>query len=131
MDQAPSKTIFFVGLSGPASAGKTNMAHLLSHIFPSVTLILHADELCKEIKDLPTVNGYLDADGPDGVNFPRMVQVLDFVKANDGRTPPDFKIWQDDVYPGQDRIALGLVPAQVLADLATKVRSSDINLENT
>ena len=122
--------VFLIGLSGPSSAGKTTLAHLLSRVFPSVVLILHADDFCKEFKDLPTVNGYLDADGPDGVDFGRMVEVLDYIKGNAGKTPADFKSWQGDVFPGQDKIALELVPAGLLAKLSEKVRSSGRNFKS-
>lgn len=122
-----SDPVFMIGLSGPSSTGKTTLAHLLNQVFPSVVLILHADDFCKEFKDLPTVNGYLDADGPDGVDFPRMVQVLDYIKGNAGKPPMDFKSWQADVFPGYDKIALELVPEQLLTELSAKVKSSGVD----
>ena len=128
---SPSRnSVFLVGLSGPSSAGKTSLAHLLSRVFPSVALILHADDFCKEFKDLPTVDGCLDADGPNSVDFVRMAQVLDYVKANGGKTPPGFKSWQADVFPGQDKNALKLVPENLIKDLAGRVRSSGIDFRN-
>lgn len=126
-----SSSVFIIGLSGPSSAGKTTLAHLLSRVFfPSVIHILHGDDFCKELKDLPTVNGYLDADGPDGVDFVRMVQVLDYIKANAGKTPTDFKSWQADVFPGQDQKALGLVEEQLLSDLHKSVKTCGVDFRD-
>ena len=126
----PSAKVVLLGLSGPSSAGKTAFAHLLSHVFPSITLILHGDDFCREIEDLPVVDGVPDADGPDGVDFIRMAHVLDYVKANVGKTPPDFKSWQADVFPGQKEIALRLVTPSLIAELRQRVETSGIGFEN-
>jgi len=62
--------VLLIGLSGPASAGKTTWAHLLSNVFsPRIVRISHGDAFCKEFNQMPIVNGYLDADGPHGVDF--------------------------------------------------------------
>ena len=133
MEQSTSSTgnVILIGISGPSSAGKTTLAHLLSQVFPSIVRILHADDFCREIEDLPIVNGYPNADGPDGVDFVRMAQVLDYIKANAGKTPPDFQSWQADVFPGQDEIALKLVSSEVLAELCRRVQASGIDFESS
>ena len=113
----PRSTVFLIGLSGPAAAGKTTLAHLFSHIFsPHVSLILHGDDFCKEFDQIPTVNGYLDADGPAGVDFTRMGEVLDYVKVQ-GTAPEGFNSWQADVFPGQDTRALRMIDSNMLEDL--------------
>ena len=128
--QQTSTKVVLLGLSGPSSAGKTTLAHLLSHVFRSITLILHGDDFCKEIRHLPVIDGYPDADGPHGVDFVKMVQVLDYVKTNFGQTPPDFKSWQADVFPGQDDIARRLVPPPLIAELYRRVEASSIDFGN-
>ncbi|MCJ1242675.1 ribosylnicotinamide kinase [Varicellaria rhodocarpa] len=128
--QQPSSKVVLLGLSGPSSTGKTTLAHLLTHVFPSITLILHGDDFCKEIQHLPVIDGYPDADGPHGVDFVRMAQVLDYVKTNSGKTPTDFKSWQADVFPGQDEIALRLVPLPLIAELHQLVEASTIDFSN-
>ncbi|MCJ1465914.1 ribosylnicotinamide kinase [Pseudocyphellaria aurata] len=115
-------TIFLVGISGPSSAGKTTLAHLLRYVFaPYLSLILHGDDFCKEISLIPTVNGYVDADGINGVDFSKMVRVLDHIKSNAGAVPDDFASWQRDVYPNQGENALKLVPSEKLDHLKRKV----------
>lgn len=117
----PQPTVFLTRLSGPAAAGKTTLAHLLSHIFsPHVSLILHGDDFCKEFDQIPTVDGYLDADGPAGVDFTRMGEILDYVKVQ-GTTPEGFNRWQADVIPGQDRRALRMIDSNMLEDLREQV----------
>ena len=94
--------VFLLGISGPSSAGKTTLAHLLSRIFaPHVQNILHGDDFCKEISLLPTYNGYPDADGPGGVNCEEMIEVLRHVRANGGKLSKDFSSWQAEVFPDQ------------------------------
>jgi len=78
-----NRSVFLKGLSGPVSAGKMTLAHILNDIFaPHITLIFHRDDFCKEFNQVPTVNGHLDADGPAGVDFEKMGHVLDHVKGN-------------------------------------------------
>jgi nicotinamide/nicotinate riboside kinase len=123
-------SVKFIGLSGPSSSGKTTQAYLLKHIFPKVAYILHADDFCKEFDELPTVNGYLDAEGPDGTNFIRMAEVLDYMKQHNGIPPPDFKSWQDDVFPGQEEKALKTVPTSLLEDLRIEVQNSGFDVQS-
>lgn len=115
-------TIFLLGISGPSSGGKTTLAHLLRHVFtPYVSLILHGDDFCKDISLIPTVNGYVDADGINGVDFPKMARVLDHIKSNAGAVPDSFAGWQLDVYADQEENALKLVPSEQLGHLKRKV----------
>ncbi|KAL8638122.1 MAG: hypothetical protein Q9228_004689 [Teloschistes exilis] len=115
-------TIFLLSISGPSSAGKTTLAHLLRHVFaPYVSLILHGDDCCKDISLIPTVNGYVDADGINGVDFPKMARVLDHIKSNAGAFPDGFAEGQLDVYPDQEENALKLVPSEKLGHLKRKV----------
>lgn len=91
--------VLLIGLSDPASAGKTTLAHLLSNVFsPRIVRILHGDDFCKEFNQIPIVNGYLGADGPHGVDFKKMGSILDPVTANHGWTPIGFKSCQADVF---------------------------------
>lgn len=113
---------FLLGISGPSSAGKTILAHLLYHVFaPHVTLILHGDDFCKDISLIPTVNGYIDADGPHGIDFNRMAEVLDQVRASEGVIPKLHKSWQIDVYPDQEDRALKMVPRDLLEKKQAKI----------
>ena len=124
-------SVKFIGLSGPSSSGKTTQAYLLKHIFPNVTYILHADDFSKEFDELPTFNGYLDAEGPDGTNFIRMAEVLDHMKQHDGIPPSDFKSWQDDVFTGQEKKALRTVPTRLLDELKLEVQQSGFDGQST
>jgi nicotinamide/nicotinate riboside kinase len=124
-------TVKIIGLSGPSSSGKTTLAYLLQRIFPNAAFILHADDFCKEFDDIPTVNGYLDCDGPDAIDFLRMAQVLDHMKSHDGIPPEDFKSWQDDVFPGQDEKALRTVPTAVIQSLRSEVSQSGLDFSST
>lgn len=119
--------IFLIGLSGPASAGKTTLAHLLSRVFtPHISDILYGDDFCKELDRLPIRHGYLDADGPVGVDFVKMGEVLDYVKGHGGRTPEGFKSWQADVFPGQDERAAKFAGGEVLVEMRKKVEESGV-----
>ena len=124
-------TVTIVGLSGPSSCGKTTLAHLLQHILPNVVYILHADDFCKEFDQIPTVDGYLDCDGPGAVDFVRMAQVLDHMKGCNGLPPADFKSWQDDVFPGQREKALETVPKALIQSLRAETRRSGLDFSSS
>ena len=113
--------VILVGLSGPSSSGKTTLAHILCQIFPN-SVILHADDFCKDFDQIPVVNDYLDCDGPQGVDFNRMCEILDYMKIHNGRLPEDFKSWQADVFPGQQRKATELVSKQLVEKTRTKAQ---------
>lgn len=86
-------TVKIIGLSGPSSSGKTTLAlaYILQRILPNVIYILHADDFCKEFDHIPTVNGHLDYNGPDAVDFMRMGEVLDHMKSHDGNSLSGFQ----------------------------------------
>ena len=114
--------LFLLGISGPSSAGKTTLAHLLSSVLtPQVQLLLHGDEFCKDISFIPTYNGYIDTDGPSGVDFEKLVETLDYVKANGGKPPENFTSWQSDIFPDQEARATRMVPP---SSGVTRFRSS-------
>lgn len=118
----PDQPVFVLGISGPSSAGKTTLAHLLARVFsPSVQLLLHGDDFCKDLSLLPNYNGYLDADGPAGVDFENLIETLDYVKANGGQPPKNFKSWQSDVFPGHKASALQMISQDMLKRLSDKV----------
>ncbi|KAE8445892.1 hypothetical protein EG329_012671 [Mollisiaceae sp. DMI_Dod_QoI] len=124
-------SLVFIGLSGPSSCGKTTLAYLLKHIFPNTLFVLHADDFCKEFEDVPTVNGYLDCDGPDAIDYERMAQVLDHMKLHGGVPPLDFKSWQEEVFPGQEEKALSTVPSTLVAQLREHVQRSGVHDQAT
>ncbi|KAJ5765692.1 nicotinamide riboside kinase 1 [Penicillium odoratum] len=115
--------VIFVGLSGPSSSGKTTLAHILCQIFPN-TEILHADDFCKEFDQIPTVNGYLDCDGPAGVDFVRLGETLDYMKSHNGRLPDGFKSWQADVFPNLRLKAIELAPVELMENMRAKVQQA-------
>jgi uridine kinase len=119
--------VLLIGLSDPASAGKITLAHLLSNVFsPHIVCILRGDDFCKEFNQIPIVNGYLDADGPHGVDFKKIGPILDYLKANHGWTPIGFRSWQAEVFPGQHSRALELVSEDVLQELRKKVNECGV-----
>lgn len=91
-------------------------------MYPNIALLLHSDDFCKGFEDIPTVNGYPDCDGPRGVDFACMVQTLDYIQANAGKTPPDFESWQADAFPGQEERALKVVSLAKPRELSKKVK---------
>ena len=114
--------VFLLGISGPSSAGKTTLAYLLSGIFaPHVQNILHGDDFCKDISLLPTYNGYPDADGPGGVNFEKMIEVLRYAKVNGGKLPENCSSWQADVFHDQKGKALRMVSQGIMRQMRNKV----------
>lgn len=114
--------ICLLGISGPSSAGKTTLAHLLSSVFaPHVQNILHGDDFCKDISLLPTYNGYPDADGPGGVDFEKMIETLNYVKVHGGKLPENFSSWQADVFHDQEGKALQMVLQDTLKQIRSKI----------
>lgn len=113
--------VIFVGLSGPSSSGKTTLAHVLCQIFPN-SMILHADDFCKDFDQIPIVNGYLDCDSPQGVDFTRMIEILDYMKCHNGRLPEGFESWQANVFPEQQRKAMELASTELMEKMRTKVQ---------
>lgn len=114
--------VFLIGISGPSSAGKTTLTHLLSSVFaPHVQNILHGDDFCKDISLLPTYNGYPDADGPGGVDFQKMTETLSYARANGGNLPENFSSWQADVFHSQKEKALRMVPQDTMTQMRNKV----------
>jgi nicotinamide/nicotinate riboside kinase len=123
--------VVFIGLSGPSSSGKTTFAYLLKQIFPDVAYILHAGDICKEFDEIPTVNGYLDCDGPDAIDYARMANILDHMRGHIGLPPEDFKSWQDEVFPGQEEKSLLTVPKEVVDNLRDQVFTEEnLNLKS-
>ena len=115
----------FIGLSGPSSSGKTTLAFLIKHILPNVAFILHEDDFCKEFEDIPTVNGYLDCDGPAAIDTEELCDVLEYMKLHDGAPPSDFESWQEGVFPGREEKALATVPSELIEKLKTKYQGYD------
>lgn len=114
--------VFLLGISGPSSADKTTLAHLLSSVFsPHVQLLIHGDDFCKDISLIPACNGYIDADGPNGMDFENLVKTLDYVRANGGKPPDSLKSWQYDVYPDQEARALRMVSQDTLKQIREKI----------
>lgn len=114
--------IFLLGISGLSLAGKTTFAYLLSSVFaPHVQLFLQGNDFCKDISLIPTCNGYINANGPKGVDFENLVKMLDYVKAHGGKPPDSLKSWQYDVYLDQKVKALRMVPKNTLKQMHKKV----------
>ena len=63
----------------------------------------------------------LDCDGPDPIDYDRMAEVLDYLRAHDGAPPPDFKSWQDEVFTGQEVRALATTPLHLIWRLTNEV----------
>lgn len=120
--------VFLLGLSGPSGSGKTTLAYLLRHVFPNVIEIVHADDFCKDFENIPMVNGYLDCDGPDGLDVDRMIKVLSYVKKHGGNLPSNFRSWQDDVFPGREKRAFKMVSPQLLHKMQRKVEQSGLDV---
>ena len=55
------------------------------------------------------------------MDFEKLVDTLDFVKANGGKPPENFTSWQSDVFPDQEARALRMVPKDTLKQLRGKI----------
>ena len=55
------------------------------------------------------------------MDFEKLVETLDHVKANWGDPPENFTSWQSDVFPDQEARALQMVPKDTLKQLSDKV----------
>ena len=61
-----------VGIAGPSRAGKTFLARLISEHSTSLRVkTLHQDEFVKPIDQIPLINGHVDWESPESVDFPR------------------------------------------------------------
>lgn len=86
-----SNKLFIVlpGISDPSSASKTMLAYLLSSVFtPHVQLILYSNDSYKDISLIPTNNGYIDVNGSRNVDFEKLIETLNYVKASDVGNQP-------------------------------------------
>jgi hypothetical protein len=59
---------------------------------------------------------------PDAVDYDRMAEVLDYLRAHDGAPPPDFKSWQDEVFSSQEVQALATTPLNLIRQLKSEVQ---------
>lgn len=92
--------VLMIGLSGPTSAGKTTLAHLLKHVFPNMLSFYTPMTSARSSHTSLPSTAILPVTDPEGVDFASMVKTLDYIRANAGKAPPDFKTWQADVLPG-------------------------------
>lgn len=71
-------SVLTIGIYGSQSSGMTTLAALLSRIIPiNKLLIIHGDDFCRELDELPLRDGVLAADSEDNVHFDRMQNCLD------------------------------------------------------
>jgi hypothetical protein len=122
--------VVFIGLSGPLI--RQNYLRIPPQTdLPNVAYIFHAGDICKEFDEIPTVNGYLDCDGPDAIDYARMANILDHMRGHIGLPPEDFKSWQDEVFPGQEEKSLLTVPKEVVDNLRDQVFTEEnLNLKS-
>ncbi|PFH58993.1 hypothetical protein XA68_12945 [Ophiocordyceps unilateralis] len=113
----PPKSALVVALSGCSSSGKTTLARLLRHIFPSA-FILHQDDFYRPETELPSKNGLLDWDCAQAVDVPAMADALAYIRRH-ATFPPTLlsKEDQNDVGPCP-------VPDTVITSLKARVSSS-------
>lgn len=86
---------------------------------PNVQTILHGDDFYKEIGLLPIYHGYPDADGPDSVDFEKMIETLSYVRANGGKLPNNFSSWQAEDF--DDHEVLGMVSQDRVTQMKNRV----------
>ena len=85
--------LFFLGISGCPSSGKSTLSYLLTLIYPE-SILLHGDDFPKDagVPVLPPPLRCLDSDSKYAVDLSAMYKVLDHIKTT-GRLPNDYSSW--------------------------------------
>ncbi|KAK9465588.1 P-loop containing nucleoside triphosphate hydrolase protein [Lipomyces arxii] len=93
--------LIIIGVSGPSSSGKSTLGRLLHHVLPK-SFILYEDDFYKPEEQIPIVNGELDWDCPEAIDFVMLRSAVDYVRTN--------HCLQDGLYSKEDKNALGKPP---------------------
>ena len=103
--------LFFLGISGCPSSGKSTLSYLLTLIYPEC-ILLHGDDFPQDegVPMLPPPLSCLDSDSKYAVDFSAMFKVLDHIKTT-GQLPNDYSSWFQNnimtIEEGQNRVRNG------------------------
>lgn len=77
------------------------------------------------------MNGYLDCDDPDVIDYVQMADMLDYMRDHSDMPPLTFRSWQEEVFPGRSDNAVEAVNIDAIKttpEEISKSSSSDAKL---
>lgn len=91
-----------LGLSGLSNSGKTTLSRLLRRVFPD-SFILHQDDFFVAERDLPLVDGDVDYDCVECIDFVELKKALGYVREH-GELPGDLVSKEDQNCVGESGV---------------------------
>ncbi|KAH0614647.1 uncharacterized protein H6S33_000283 [Morchella sextelata] len=107
MAAIPPPPPLLLGLSGLSNSGKTTLSRLLRRVFPD-SFILHQDDFFVSEGDLPVVDGDVDYDCIESIDFVGLKKALGYVREH-GELPADLVSKEDQNSVGESGVGDGVV----------------------
>lgn len=114
---------FILGLSGLSSSGKTTLSRLLRSVFGPSSFILHQDDFYQAEEKLPVVDGLVDWDCVESIDFPAMLRALNHIHDH-GELPGDLDSKEDQNTTGENRVS-----PQEVEEVRRKVEGSGVKVK--
>lgn len=77
----PSHHPFVLGIAGGTGTGKSTLVSGLVNALPDDVVLIQLDDYFKRPEEAPQLGGFPNYDSPDAVNFPKMIQDIEGLRA--------------------------------------------------